>query len=530
MAEKNRKNIMVAFVSLVHPTLTARTYPDLAGKPYTAIQTNEAAIIDVTRQLKARDMTLDRLYLVASDTIDTSPAPAGNEFGSVTQFEFLRRRLLKAEPDVFADHIEKILYHDSLQIDVTLRDITKIFSTISAYQSAQAGAEIYLYADLTGGFRYSSVILLAIMQLLEHSGIHIGRVCYTDYQKLAVYDVTALEQLYKLVSGADEFVKFGSIESVMDYFAQTDADLSPELDALLLAMDEFSYTIKVCHTGFIHKNLQRLAQCLRNFEAHHGDGLEENLFASLLKTIHTEYGALLEPQVTDFAIIRWCVKKGFLQQAMTLCTEWLPIDMDKYRIAYTNSTAVRADCEEISRKWKTDWHLSLINTYHSKGPHTKPTPTAKKTSPSPSVIREAFRTALKTGRALPAEIAAALPGLQTLLEKWRHADTEPPFCGRAPSPSRSSSKATPHLLPPSAVPMRSIAAIPISTRHFLPFSKAPATRKSSTSFFLPISLQNFAQHSPPPSYLYPPPGREKRTEEAGRPTPNAIKRSTKQGS
>ena len=79
--DKDIKHIMLAFVSPVSQRSIENPvqYPDLAGRPYEAIQTNESAIVYMQRKLQ--DNTLDRVLLISSDTTRMKPVPAGSRTG-----------------------------------------------------------------------------------------------------------------------------------------------------------------------------------------------------------------------------------------------------------------------------------------------------------------------------------------------------------------------------------------------------------------------------------------------------------------
>lgn len=362
MKQPSRKNIMIAFVSLVSH-LTETLYQDIQGREYRGIQTNEAAIINAQRSLQQHSMELDQIFLVASDAVREDSITAGSESSPTSHLAYLENRLLK-EDATFAGRFTALPYHDSERIDDTLRDITKIAAGIQAYQNDNQADEIYIYADLTGGHRYSTMMLLAVLQLLQHNNIKLGCIYYTDFKKRKVYDATSLERIFKLVSGADEFVQFGSVHSLMDYFSEATTDLSAPLTELLESMSDFSDAIKICRTGMIKSDLQGLRLRLENFRQHHGDGLEESLFATLMDTIEREYGHLLRENTTDSDIIRWCVQKGFLQQAMTLCTEWLPSDIVAANIAYTDDSSVMLNCLQQGANVGKSWQSFFISSYN----------------------------------------------------------------------------------------------------------------------------------------------------------------------
>ena len=365
MAEKNVLNIMLAFVSLVQDRNIAEPihYSDVVGQPYTAIQTNEAAIIAVQRQLA--DNPLAGVFLVCSEKVKTFDAPKTEEYGIVTHINFLKKRLIEADSRL-SDKIIELNYYDDLDnIEESMRNVTEIAGSIMNYAQEHPNAEIRLYADMTGGFRYNSTMMLAIMQLLQFNGIKLGKVLYSDPAKKKVFDATSLLGLFNLISGADEFVRFGSVETLQDYFQ--DAPKTQDLDNLLQAMQRFSDAIKMCRTSIIKDELRTLHVYLQAFKENHGSTLQENLFASIIMTLQNEYGSLLEGEATEFDIIRWCERKGFLQQAMTLCTEWLPGYLVKHKIAYTDNPGIILACEQEGRKTGRNWQQYFLTVYSKTG-------------------------------------------------------------------------------------------------------------------------------------------------------------------
>ena len=83
------KNILLAFVSPVSPRYLSNpiTYPDIQGRPYSAIQTNESAIVYVQRMLGAQ--SLSKIFLIVSDSVKLNKAPE-NEFGDVGYYTWMK--------------------------------------------------------------------------------------------------------------------------------------------------------------------------------------------------------------------------------------------------------------------------------------------------------------------------------------------------------------------------------------------------------------------------------------------------------
>ena len=210
------KHIMLAFVSPVNLNFLNNpiTYPNIQGKPYIAIQTNESAITYVERMLG--EESLSKIFLIASDKVQNDMVPAENEFGEVTHLQFLQRRILKEFPQLkekfsiqnYSDEV-----NESEKLQKNILQIAEIADAIVKYANECKDIDITVHADMTGGFRHSSMMMLSIMQLLKYRGIKIGEVLYSDPNKNnpIVYQATEIQRMFTLITGADEFVKFGSV-------------------------------------------------------------------------------------------------------------------------------------------------------------------------------------------------------------------------------------------------------------------------------------------------------------------------------
>lgn len=91
------RNILIAFVSVVssYRIQNPITYPDICGKEYTSIQTNESAVVFVERK-----NPLSKNFFIATNAVRNNFVPLENEFGKITHLEFLKNRLIKECPQL----------------------------------------------------------------------------------------------------------------------------------------------------------------------------------------------------------------------------------------------------------------------------------------------------------------------------------------------------------------------------------------------------------------------------------------------
>ena len=234
-------------------------------------------------------------------------------------------------------------------------------------------AEVVLHADMTGGFRYAALMLLVVMQLSKYMGIRMGHVVYSDFARggeSRVHLTDDIRRMFDLVAGADEFQKYGSVQALEEYFSRSSRH-SEDFSALFAAMRRFSDAIRICRTSVIEDEMADLAEKIRAFRQANPASIEEEMFSHILGVIEKEYGAVIKNASSKKSdrrldIIAWCVQKKFLQQAMTLCTEWIPAILVEKRICYTEDVGVMRQCRKKGESLFQSWQQQFINIYGSE--------------------------------------------------------------------------------------------------------------------------------------------------------------------
>lgn len=301
----------------------------------TVMQTNESAVryLQQSSQVAGR---LEKIFAMASRAVRETVIKAGNVPGGMTTLDFFKYRLGDCldqpedciSPDTLCAYDEE---SDTLEAQaLTLEMAAKIQSFVSR---CPAGDEILLHADCTGGPRDANMIMMSVVRLLEYDRrVHVGQMLYArmNYSQqppiITVQEIGPIYQMMEVVAGAEEFVRFGSIEALSDYFARHVA--SSALQRLLGAMRYFADEIKLCHRDSLKQAADELQAALQEFCAPAGEEAEERLNDQLLLLfkgrIQEEYGEFFSGQGQELAPLRWCLSRGYLQQALTLYTECVP--------------------------------------------------------------------------------------------------------------------------------------------------------------------------------------------------------------
>lgn len=345
------KHIMLLFLSEVHlnsdRTLSISLYDRPDGSQVPCVQTNESAVRYTAERLQKQGEQLDCIFYFSTkrtrETIhymDTN----GQQYAMTHEDLFLKR----VRP-LAADYV-RIEYDETSKIDGSIHQVMEMADSIRAFMKDHhwQPQEVALHADLTGGFRHASMMMLSVMQLLKYRKIRTTDVLYSNRNEREVENVTDIYRMFNLVSGADEFVNFGSTREITAYMqghAQTE-----ETKNLLTTMRSFTDAVRICRTGKIAPLAHELQKALKDFEDSGAVSLQEKIFLRILEVFKSEYGSLLKDDFTRLDIIRWCVDKGYLQQAMTLCTEWIPEEIVSRKIFYP-----AAAIEDVCLKTKKDY-------------------------------------------------------------------------------------------------------------------------------------------------------------------------------
>ena len=336
---------------------------EVGGEPFPGFQTNEAPLANVVDLLAQKGERLHRVYCLV--TPQCLSAEMGGEDRALvveehgerseypSQFEFWCSRMKRLRPALAETDFIPILLH--YHEDTLIEDIESQVASLTERIKADAGGyaewnACHIYADITGGARYVTMMMTSVMQFLQYDGMRVEKMIYADFKTLSrenrIFDVHGTIDVYKLVAGADAFVSYGisrTIEKYFDYDAESGTSGKPISDALkgvLRAMHTFSDAIQICQTGNIPPALSALSTAITIFldVPEEDRTVDDRMFMQLIDTITEGYGELLGEAEDEAAryvlIIRWCIDKGLLQQAMTLATEWLPVCFVRQGIVY----------------------------------------------------------------------------------------------------------------------------------------------------------------------------------------------------
>lgn len=340
------KNIVLMFLSKIYPTTNETKFNLMnSSEQVNSIQTNETSIY----QLVAFNKKIDKVFAFVTQSVKEEKV---ENFGKTT-LEFFKERVqqyVNPEDIITCDF-------DETNSALALNNITEmtqlILQEIEKFKQNNPNEIITLHADMTGGMRNASMMMLGVMRLLEYSGVILDNVLYSNKKGATgiCEDSKDIYRFFDLVAAAKEFKNFGSVKELRKYFDKE--NLSSTLRNLVDAMEIFSQSIKLCRYSEFKSAIENLKESIINFEKNSQKDMDVNdkLFTIILPTIKDSYSKLLVAN-TELGIIEWCEENDYLQQALTLLTESLPDYLCKSkRWLYVPDSAIN----EFEKKYKNEY-------------------------------------------------------------------------------------------------------------------------------------------------------------------------------
>ena len=350
-------NILITNVSkvrLMDGKPKIENYIDENGNEFEGCMTNEAPIKSIIRRLQKNGESLDRIIYIESDTVRKKD----ENISGMSHADFLRRLIYgycensgyrQAE---YSEESDSIRISDEPNAEEVSESVFKVYNRIVGL--SQQNDEINIYIESNGGVRYVLSMLLSITETLESrlDNVHIKEISSMVFntrtskgQEEKVTRIRNTKSIFdttQLVGIIDEYVNYGKINSLKKYVESLfenmkDSIIVSDVYNIIAKLSQLSDDIQLCRT----------AKMLDDFYLNGGIGVvikrfnkkyEENktseivILKYLLSEIYREYKGVIydDSEKNDESIknlpkiIEWCVRKDFIQQAITLCSERIP--------------------------------------------------------------------------------------------------------------------------------------------------------------------------------------------------------------
>lgn len=346
------KNIVIFFLSPFRDDARQARYTDVTGR-FSAVctQTNETALKYIEWQLAQRGEGIATVYCLTSKMVGRTG--------------FRKFKELFADKYYYRD-IYSVDFDEDKKLAGSFYGMNVIFQILADHKAD----DTVIHLDLTGGFRHTSMLMMAMLQLIKYEGMPTGYITYANYNRSAdeniIENVNALAEMYNMIGGTAEFSNSGSIMQLKEYFAKQSC--SAYLQNLLAQMEIFSERIKICSKESLwQQTVNDLNEAIQSYKEHLPEitDEQEKLFSRMLPAIERDYAEILQCNGSCeaiLAIIGWCIRKGLLQQAATMATELLPVYFTESGMVKIEAAEVVEACRSGGKLW-SNWQVHLFKNY-----------------------------------------------------------------------------------------------------------------------------------------------------------------------
>ena len=354
-------------------------YTDESGQyaDITGYITNEAPVKYLMQKLNATDEKLDKLILIASDDVNQKveiklqkdegnkkeveqfEADYGN--GKMTSVEILEDKIAKfsIEKNIPCPEFEVVELSDGVNGDgfseisdtAVVNAVDKV--NCKLIDESRKCRNLNVYIESNGGVRYVIVMLLSVMNILEkvYANIKLQGVYSmiynkkTEDKKIPILDTSMTYASIELFSAMNEFIYYGRAKALEDYFEkrftkrkESDEKYDPvifqDIKKCINKLQKIADDMQLCRTEQIIDNFyesESIRDVLNKFKDTYANEKDPDskIFLSVIENIRSEYNDIYDnPNPNKFLnlpkIIKWCIDKDYIQQALTLCSERLP--------------------------------------------------------------------------------------------------------------------------------------------------------------------------------------------------------------
>lgn len=369
-------NIMITNVSTIFLPKISNSKYSLSDDPELitdGVITNEAPIKLIMQKLKKENDKLDEIIFIVSKKaarkikepsaetlkkMDKGQPELVEDVVGETAVSYLRKKIQDAAVKYECDIPE--MKEVSIQDEPDDKDVVKCIMKVQdrlVKKSEEVGDNgiVNVHIEANGGIRYVMVMLTSIMNVLEsqYKNINLQNVFSTVYDSGSFVNmVRNTKSTYisaQLVAAVNEFTNYGRISSLKNYFnMQHSMDNSKDtwrmwndIDKCIEKLSEISEALQLCRSSVILELFYGkrdgsefgINTILNKFKEQYknSDFADAKIFSYVIDIINKQYAYLYEDiENNKYAInnlprvIKWCVDKDYIQQAITIYIEKMP--------------------------------------------------------------------------------------------------------------------------------------------------------------------------------------------------------------
>ena len=216
-------------------------------------------------------------------------------------------------------------------------------------------SDIKIFMDIQGLGTIDGNTLISTFLLTNHkTGYHCSVKGLINSHKApgqmfgVVSNVIKSYEIQNLITGLDLFLNYGKSDKLKSYWYSLDIQ-DPEADRLFYGMDCVDEGISLCNVDLIACGINVIKKTIQN-PIH--DSENRNIYMQIIvNALISDYGKLLKGESLSIPeLLKWSLRKDFLQQTLTIIESKVPEDMVKRGIYYyaRNDEDISAFMKELN--------------------------------------------------------------------------------------------------------------------------------------------------------------------------------------
>ncbi|MCQ2517561.1 MAG: TM1812 family CRISPR-associated protein [Lachnospiraceae bacterium] len=382
-------NVLITNVSITRKNAYFE-YIDEAGNRFDGQMTNEAPIKSLIKRLSSKGEKLDEIIFIESDSVRQKSLDE-----NVAQVSHAKR--LNALLDVYlkSENLSEIRRNVvEISDEPDEQDVSKaVFHVYDILLDiVQKNENVNIYIESNGGVRYVLTMLLSVTKTLEkcYEGVHICEISSMVFNQKSGNEQSKLipivntKRIYdsaQITEIVNEFLVYGRTNLLCEYVKQNMNYIDPEqiqdVDSLIDKFVNTSNDILLCRSAMMLEDFygegnlsSRISSFLQKYDQN--EDYFSSVFSHIIRIIQNElHKNLYEENVEQQElilylpnIIKWCLKKDFLQQALTLTVECLPEYLFATGIlSFSNTMKARMANEKTGKYDESYYFMAHINEY-----------------------------------------------------------------------------------------------------------------------------------------------------------------------
>ena len=211
---------------------------------------------------------------------------------------------------------------------------------LKALKDKKSNEDIEIYMDVQGGFRTDGYLRSAVLSFLNNLNangqgqrVQLKQVIATAFSRTkffnSIIDETVRYRITDLVSGMNAFINYGKANQLVQTWNEVGHDKDNVIKNIFKNMQEVDQALSLCDVNLL---LEAMKNLNGNMNRRISVNDSNDAFIKVFKdNILEDYKGIIDDKnnVDVFELVKWAMRKGFIQQAITLIESKMPVQMIK---------------------------------------------------------------------------------------------------------------------------------------------------------------------------------------------------------